>query len=183
MTIGNGVVTNGYIGDHSLTDYINDSVLARIIFFLPFRERVKVERVSQAWRRASLAVNAKKQTSLSIIGEKINKNFNQNFCSYPNHRIYKLSDIIEKNVYMTDMTTIFRKVPGLKSLHFKADEIEPILTSEEAESIPKLLPGLEHFSLIDDKIGANIYDDVLEIVRNLANLVHLEASYFFLNFG
>lgn len=169
-------VTNGTIGEVSLSDYVNESILSRIISLLSFRERVKVERVSQAWRKASLAVNAKKQTSLSIVGSKVNKNFNQNFCSYPQHRIYKLSDIIERTGSLTDMTPIFRKVPGLKSLHLKADELEPILTTEEAAAIPTLLPELEHLSIIDDKIGGNIYDDALDIIYNLKNLIHLEVS-------
>jgi hypothetical protein len=178
MTCGNGIMTNGSTGNASLTDYINDSILFRIISFLPFKERVKVERVSQSWRKASLTVNAKKQTALSIVGSNVNKNFNQNFCSYPQHRIYKLSDIIERTACLTDLRPVFRKVPRLKSLHLKADELDAIISSDEAVMIPTLLPELEHFSIIDDKIGANIYDDALNIISNLSSLIHLEVSYY-----
>lgn len=161
----------------SICDLLDESVLSRVMFFLPFRERVKCERVSRLWRKVSLEVNAKQQTTLSIIGERVNKNINQNFCSTPSHKISKLYDIIERTDKMTDLTSVLKKVPNLRSLHLKADEMEPIMTSEEAQQIPKLLLCLEHFSLSDEKVGWNIYGELVDMVADMANLIHLEFKF------
>lgn len=158
-------------------DALDESVLSRVMFFLPFRERVKCERVSRLWRKVSLEVNAKQQTTLSIIGERVNKNINQNYCSTPSHKISKLFDIIERTDKMTDLTLILKKVPNLRSLHLKADEIEPIMSEEEAHIIPKLLPELEHFSLCDEKVGWNIYGELVDMVTEMAQLIHLEFKF------
>ena len=160
----------------SLDDYADHNVLQRIIFFLSFKERVKVERVNQAWRRASLDCNARTTTALSFVGYKTNKNFNQNFCAEPTHRIYKLMDIIVRSDSLEDLKQVLKKVPHLKSLHLKPDETEPILRDGEALAIPELLPELEHFSLSDDKYGGNVYDDMIDIIQDMKNLIHLEVS-------
>lgn len=162
--------------EKSLDDYVDHRVLSRILSFLPFKDRVRVESVSHAWRSASLDSHRKHTTALSIIGHKVNKNFNQNFCTIPSHRIYKLTDIIVRTDGMTDLSSVLKKVPRLKSLHLKTGEYEPILMNGEAAKIPDLLPDLEHFSLSDDKIGANVYDDLIEIIKDMKNLVHLEVS-------
>jgi Ran GTPase-activating protein (RanGAP) involved in mRNA processing and transport len=161
----------------SLDDYVDQNVLQRIIFFLPFKERVKVERVNQSWRKASLHCNAKTTTALSLIGYKTNKNFNQNFCSTPSHRIYKLFDIIVRSDSLDDLEKVLKRVPRLKSLHLKPDETEAILRDGEAVLIPRLLPDLEHFSLSDDKTGGNVYDDLIDLINQMPNLVHLEMKF------
>lgn len=163
--------------DRSINDYLNESAISRVMFFLPFRERVKCERVCKIWRKCSLEVNESKQTALCIMGETRNRNMNQNFCSSPVHRIYKLFDIIERNDRMTDIRPILKKVPNLRSLHLKADEYNPIVTSEEALDIPKLLPELEHFSFCDDRVGWNIYDDLVDTIAEMSNLIHLEFKF------
>lgn len=164
------------LGSKSLDDYVDHNVLQKIIFFLSFKERVKVERVNHAWRQASLECNARTTTALSLIGCRTNKNFNQNFCSTPSHRIYKLMDIIVRSDSLEDLRDVLRRVPRLKSLHLKPDETEAILRDGEAAIIPQMLPELEHFSLSDDKIGANVYDDLIEIIQDMENLIHLEVS-------
>lgn len=169
---------NNMIEDsRSINDFLNESAISRVMFFLPFRERVKCERVCKMWRKCSLEVNAKKQTSLCIMGEKASKNMNQNFCSTGAHKISKLYDIIERNYRMTDIRPILQKVPNLRSLHLKADEYGPIVSTEEAMDIPKLLPELEHFSFCDDKCGFNIYDDLVDVIAEMSNLIHLEFKF------
>lgn len=162
--------------EKSLDDFVDDGVRQRILSFLPFKDRVRVESVSRAWRSASLDYNCKHTTSLSVIGYQVNRNFNQNFCTTASHRIHKLTDIIVRTDGMTDLSSVLKKVPRLKSLHLKVGEYEPILMNGEAAEIARLLPDLQHFSLSDDKIGANVYDDVIEIVEDMKNLVHLEVS-------
>lgn len=163
--------------NESINKYLDESALSRVMYFLPFRERVKCERVCKVWRKCALEVSNSRQTSLSIMGEKVNKNMNQNFCATPAHRVSKLYDIVERTDSSVNLLSILSRVPNLKALHLKADDTSPVITSEEAKEIPKLLPQIEHFSFCDDKMGWNIYDDLVDVIAEMANLIHLEFKF------
>ena len=161
----------------SLTDFINDASLAHILYFLSFKDRIVCERVSKKFNQVSKDVNAMKQTSLSILGENVMENIIQNFCTHPHHRIWKSTDVIERGDAMEDIENILKKVPNLKALHFRADDLTPILKDGESVKISQLCPNLEHFSLIDDMIGTNVFNDFLPLVAGMKNLFHLEVRF------
>lgn len=151
--------------------------LFELFRWLPFKERVKCESVCKAWKELIEEVNATKQTALSFLGEAVNSNIVQNFCTNPVHRLWKTSDVIDRSHWMPDILLVLKKVPGLKALHLRADDFAPILRDGEAEEIGKLLPKLEHFSLIDDMIGTTIFNDSLKLIKSMPNLFHLEMRF------
>ena len=161
----------------TIFDYLKDDSIEYLLMYLPFKDRVKCERVSKKIRDLTMKVNATMQMTLSVVGEMVNqKGLIQNFCTHPRHRIWKDTCVIERTPWMTDILSILKKVPSLKGLHLRADDYAQILRHEESEGIGKLLPDIEHFSLIDDMLGVNIFNDALKIIQNMPNLFHLEVS-------
>lgn len=161
----------------SIFEYIKEDCIGYMLMYLPFKERVKCERVSKKFKEIVEKTNATKQSTLSVIGEMVNqKGLIQNFCTHPHHRIWKETDVIERTPWLSDILSVIKRVPSLKGLHFRADDYAPILRHEEAEGIGKLLPKIEHFSLIDDMLGVNIFNDALKIIQHMPNLFHLEVS-------
>lgn len=157
-------------------EFLERSNFKEIIRYLPIKERVKCERVSKKWCELITEVN-NSQTSMSIMGENVNTNITQNFCTHPQHRLWKHTHIVERNDWMTDISLVLKKVPNLKALHLRADDIQPILRDDEAEKIGKLLPNLEHFSLIDDYLGVDIFNDSIKMIKEMPNLFHLEMRF------
>ncbi|KAI1300250.1 hypothetical protein HDE_03542 [Halotydeus destructor] len=160
-----------------INECLSDVCLAEVLHFLPFRERVKCERVCQKWRRNVLDINENKQSSLSIMGELITLNVIANFCTNPRHRIWKSTDILVRTDSMTDIMKVIRKVPNLKALHLRSDDFYPILQDGEADQIGRFLPKLEHFSLIDDFLGATILNESMLLLNTMPNLYHLELRF------
>lgn len=156
--------------------YLDRECISEVIRFLPFRERVKCERVCKNFKSIIEEVNSKK-SSLSVLGEMVNSNIIQNFCTHPAHRLWKATDVLERTNWMPDITAVLKKVPGLKALHLRADDYQPILRNGEAAQIGRLLPCLEHFSLIDDFLGSTIFEDSMLLLNNMPNLYHLELRF------
>lgn len=158
--------------------------LVLIFKYLPFYQRVTIERVCRTWREASIACNASNQISLCIFSKKLSKNCPtsrdaiQPFCSEKNHKISFENDCVfaESDENLLPVIEILSKCPSLKALHFKCYE-EESLFMEKIGDFYQLCPRVEHLSISDDTRGCYIYKDGLSLIKNCTKLRHLQIRF------